>query len=290
MTYYCEKLPVAKFVSFPNCKLPGEVINLSHLSTDQSYLYKISEVVISGHCPPDVALLDPGTLCKSRWLTCANRILRLYISTPKPNLKFQSIVKYILTVYSPLWFKIRFNNSIKDGSRHLFDTIQSTRYLPPNLRKVVDASIQQNAYFAFPENILLSMMTDEQPGVRKLAMDRILAAREAESEKTKGTVRYLPQYDWTSVAITVPPVLRDISNAELISSSTQDTTVEWDFIKFPCHTVARTVKLVTEAASLVCGPEARDGHIRATLKSREQLPKYATKKDFLKSFGLESTH
>ncbi|KAE8741984.1 hypothetical protein FOCC_FOCC012463 [Frankliniella occidentalis] len=229
----CEKLPVAKFVSFPKCKLPDDVINVLDLSTDQ------------------------------------------------------------------------FHNSIKDGSRHLFDTIRRTRYLPANPRKVVDASIQQNSYFAFPENILLSMMTDEEPGVRKLSLDRILEAKEAEQESGDigKTVRYntVPtvnfkadtyqnMIDWTNITVTVPPVIRDISNAELIARLTNNTVVEWEFAKFPCHTVAveRTVKLVTEAASLVCGPESRDGHIRATLKSREQLKKFDTKSDFLKSFQINS--
>ncbi|XP_049316933.1 uncharacterized protein LOC115065848 [Bactrocera dorsalis] len=124
----CEKLPVVKFESFPSCRLPSEVNNPTQLSTDKAYLYKISEAVISGQC--------------------ANRILGLYISTDKPTKEIKILVKYvyILTVYSPLWFSIRFNSSIKDGSRHLYAAIHRSRYLPAKLRKVVDSSIQQNAF------------------------------------------------------------------------------------------------------------------------------------------------
>ncbi|XP_050338468.1 uncharacterized protein LOC126764871 [Bactrocera neohumeralis] len=68
----CEKLPVVKFESFPSCQLPSEVIIPTQLSTDQAYLYKISEAIISGECSSDLASMHPGNMCKSRWLTCAN--------------------------------------------------------------------------------------------------------------------------------------------------------------------------------------------------------------------------
>ncbi|KAE8746239.1 hypothetical protein FOCC_FOCC007111 [Frankliniella occidentalis] len=299
----CENLPVVKFAGFPSCQLPDEVIDCTKLSTDQCYLYKISQAVISGNCPPDVAELKPGNMCKSRWLTCANRILRLYVSTNRPTNDFKTIVKYILTVYSPLWFSIRFHSSIKDGSRHLFDAIQKSRYLPAKLRKIVDASIQQNAYFAFPENILLSMMTDAKSEVRKLALDRLLTAREVETGPAKRNIRfnlvptlnfkatnYYEIIDWKKVTLTVPPVLRSISNKELINGLSEDSAIEWDFQKFPCHTVAveRTVKLVTEASQAVYGPEARDRFIRTTLKSRQQIPKFASKSDFIQTFKSET--
>lgn len=300
---HCEKLPVVKFESFPSCQLPSAVINPTQLSTDQAYLYKISEAVISGQCSSDLALMHPGNMCKSRWLTCANRILRLYISTDKPTKEINILVKYILTVYSPLWFSIRFHSSIKDGSRHLFAAIQRSRYLPAKLRTVVDSSIQQNAFFALPENILLSMMTDELVEVRKLALDRLLAAREAETDSVNGWVRfnkvpklnfkannYYDMINWKSITLTVPPVLRSVSNEELIQGLSGDTAEIWKFSEFPSHTVAveRTVKLVTEASSKVIGPQSRDRFIRSTLKSRQQLPKFSTKSDFIKKFDTDS--
>lgn len=299
----CEKLPVVKFESFPLCQLPAEVINPTQLSTDQAYLYKISEAVISGQCSSDLALMHPGNMCKSRWLTCVNRILRLYISTDKPTKEMKILVKYILTVYSPLWFSIRFHSSIKDGSRHLFAAIQRSRYLPAKLRKVVDSSIQQNAFFALPENILLSMMTDERVEVRKLALDRLLAAREAETDTVNGWVRcnkvpklnfkatnYYDMINWKTITLTVPPVLRSVSNEELIKGLTGDTAEVWRFSEFPSHTVAveRTVKLVTEASSKVIGPQSRDRFIRSTLKSRQQMPKFGTKSDFINKLGTDS--
>ncbi|KAK4873060.1 hypothetical protein RN001_015089 [Aquatica leii] len=60
---------------------------------------------------------------------------------------------------------------------------------------------------------------------------------------------------------------------------------EIEILKFPCHTqaVERCIKLVTEASSLVCGAEARDGFIRARISSRTAMPKFNTKSEFFKT-------
>jgi len=57
------------------------------LSSDQKYLYEIGIAVQNGHSrfPKQLLVRDPGQVCESRWLTKANRILRLYISTENPS-------------------------------------------------------------------------------------------------------------------------------------------------------------------------------------------------------------
>lgn len=63
----------------------------------------------------------------------------------------------------------------------------------------------------------------------------------------------------------------------------KDVPEEIEILRFPCHSQAieRCVKLVTEASSKVCGPEARDGFIRSQIVSRQALPKFNTKVEFL---------
>lgn len=85
---------------------------------------------------------------------------------------------------------------------------------------------------------------------------------------------YVEIIDWAgpNVSITVPAVLKNISNEELIKKlSDKELVAEWKFCKFPCHTVAveRTVKLVTEASAKICGWESRNRYIKSTLQSRE---------------------
>ena len=38
--------------------------------------------------------------------------------------------------------------------------------------------------------------------------------------------------------------------------------------------------MVKEASLKVCGPQSRDGFIRATLKSRSMIPEFDTKKQY----------
>ncbi|GBO32541.1 hypothetical protein AVEN_85776-1 [Araneus ventricosus] len=168
-------------------------------------------------------------------------------------------------------YSVRTQSSIADGSRHEFQTIYRSRYLPRKYQAVIHSSIQANAYFALPENVLLAMMADSRLAVRQDALNKILSARQDEDENLYHSIRYniIPQLNFeakdytdmilwesTDVFIAVPPVLRNVSNEDLIDklSLIVNTVPEWFFTGFPCHTVAveRTVKLITEADFRVC--------------------------------------
>ena len=60
----------------------------------------------------------------------------------------------------------------------------------------------------------------------------------------------------------------------------------FDPLNFSSHSQATEccVKLVTEAAAAVCGPEARDRYIRARIADRSSFPIFLTKKDILDTF------
>ena len=49
---------------------------------------------------------------------------------------------------------------------------------------------------------------------------------------------------------------------------------------YDSQAVEQAIKLVTEAAGTVIGPEVRDGYIRQKLKSRRETSKFDSKKDF----------
>ena len=180
--------------------------------------------------------------------------------------------------------------------RHLFEAIRRSRYLAPKYRAVVDSSIQTNGFFALPENILLSMVTDPGPDVRKDALNKILRARKEEIGACGVRYNIVPNInfrakdysqmiDWEdpTVSITVPPVLRKFKNRELTEKLSAPEVCSWAFTSYPCHTVAveRTVKLVTSASETVCGWDARDRQIRSTLLSRQHVPIFDTKSQFV---------
>ncbi|GBO40121.1 hypothetical protein AVEN_81919-1, partial [Araneus ventricosus] len=158
-----EKLPVVDYEPI-DCSIPDIDRNL--LNKDQQYLFDISNTITLGHCPEDLANRDPGPLSNSRWLTAANRVLRLYTSSSDPSGNLKEIVDFILKPCMPVWFAIKKNKYVTDGPKEVFQAIQTSPYLSDKLLQVVDPVIQRNAFFAHPENVLLTMFVDEREYIR----------------------------------------------------------------------------------------------------------------------------
>jgi len=189
-----------------------------------------------------------------------------------------------------MWFAIKKDCSCVNGAKHVFQTIVKSRYLSDNLKAVIDPVIERNAYFAHPENILLAMLVDERMFVRELAMRRILKARTETYRLRKFVVPklnfnakdYIELIDWQHTDISEPPLFANIAVDDIEMLVASRTVPSLDFPKYPCHTqaVERCVKLVTEAASSVCGARARDGFIRVRLESRKIVPHFNTKSKY----------
>lgn len=288
----CQKLPVVNFQSI-DCQIPE--IDRNVLSKDQQYLLDISKAIKSGTCEEGLAVRNPGPLSHSRWLTKANRTLRLYISEESPPPELQELVLFILRSYMPLWFTIKTSKHFTDGPKLVYQAIQSTRYLPKPLLDVVDPVIERNGFFAHPEHLLLAMIQDDKKYVRELGLRRILKARQIDARRK--TVRtftppkinfnaqeYSEMINWMDCELSSPPLLAEISDDEIKSHIDSGSIPDWNitFKQFPVHTqaVERCVKLVTEASGKVCGAESRDGFIKSTLLSRSSMPNFTSKSVF----------
>lgn len=268
-------------------ELPENVVN--ELSTDQSYLYEICQAIISGSCSPDLASRQPGKMAHSRWLTTANRILRLYVSTASPSYNLQLLVNYVVKVYAPVWFQIKQKSSFKDGAKHIFRLMMYSRFLPDNQRSIVDSVIERNAFFAHPENILITMLFDDRNYIQELALRRIIKARTAKKSNSLRVFKppklnfsaqdYTEIIVWQECEISAPPVLRNISDDDLRRKLNEKSL---EVVDFPCHTqsVERCVKLVTEASLSVTNAKHRDGFIRNRLISRAEMPNFGHKNQF----------
>lgn len=166
----CEHLPVVKFEQIRSVLHKYDVKEIEKLSTDQKYLYEISNSVSNGKISSDLARRQPGKISHARWLTTASRILRLYVATDSPLENLKSLVCYIQNIYAPLWFEIKARPFCFHGPVHLFNLVKRSRYLSPELRKIVDRIIQINGYFAHPENVLIAMLCDEWQHIRELGL------------------------------------------------------------------------------------------------------------------------
>ena len=140
-----ESFEIVNFIPIESTTFPNDT---SQLSSDQKYLADIIIIIKTGIAPERF----------SSWLTTANRILRLYISTLDPSDIFIKIVKYVILVYAKVWFTIKNNPLCTDGTKNLFSIIKSIRDYDINMFNIVKNSLNRNRFFAHSENVLLAMI------------------------------------------------------------------------------------------------------------------------------------
>ena len=224
----CHKLPPVKFRPikspveelFPDLK--------KELSTDQKYMFDICRIVSVGECPPGFGDGSPGMLNHARWVTTANRILRLYIASDSPSQTLKEMTNYVVKVYAPSWFTIKCNPKLKDGANNLWKMIQFSSYMQDKHKKVVYNCLQNNGYFAHPENVIVAMLTDSRKTIRQLAIRRIMAARNKSNIAESACVRQfkIPKINFSatdyidmillqSINVTEPPVTMHLSEEDL---------------------------------------------------------------------------
>ena len=68
------------------------IVILEELSTDLQYLWEMCEAVSKGKCSPALSKRNPGALNHSRWITTANRVLRLFVECEEPSIKLKHLV------------------------------------------------------------------------------------------------------------------------------------------------------------------------------------------------------
>lgn len=155
------------------------------LRGDQKYLYDMVRAVDRGVCDDTLASMKPGPLNLSRWLTTASRVLRLYVTETVPSENLKNLAVFVMKVYAPFWFLIKSQPQAINGSRHLFNYIKWIRQLPEHMQDIVQRSVQINGFFAHPENIILSMITDESKDIRLEACDIIFQSRERTTQQIR---------------------------------------------------------------------------------------------------------
>ena len=342
-------LTQARFIRFAKIKnddfpqLSEEVA--CDLSSDQDYLYDICWGIIEGNLDEDFTLRQPGALNHARWLTLANRILLLYITTKSPSKELKRLAHIIILFYAPSWFWIKSHPRSVDGPKNLFKMVEFGRKLTAPEQKIANRVIQRNGFYAHPESILRTMLADSDKSLREKGVEKIIELRdqsaqqrhqderggieeeEEEEEEVEddeeewedqedqfstsfrletseqqaiesASIRefkvpdinfkaksYPDLIDWKKVTFSEPPMTMSLSREEVLAFVDKPLIIPG----FNCHTqaVERAIKLVTEAAGLVIGEEARDGFIRQKVRSRKEIGRCHTKKEFFPKLEKE---
>ena len=136
------------------------------------------------------------------------------------------LVQCIMSVYVPVWFQIKSNSNLTNGARHFFTLLNCSQSMAQRVQDVFNRVLQRNRFFAHPENILISMLMDEQEHVRELPRRTILKWRSKSFiERRKFVVpkvlfdaeHYYEIINWQAATISEPPVARCLSNVTVES-------------------------------------------------------------------------
>jgi hypothetical protein len=126
----------------------------------------------------------------------------------------------------------------------LWSTINYSRYLSNDLKRVIDPVIQRNGYYGHPENLFIAMLADEKKIIRELAFRRILKAR---SQKIAGIRKFnIPFFNfeasdyteiifWQESQVTEPPLTANLSAETLRSMAESGFETGDNITLFPCH-------------------------------------------------------
>lgn len=261
-------------------------------STDSQYLYDMAHAISNGVVSVDLANIKPGKIVHSRWLTKAARLLRLYVTVKKPPKNLRILVEFVMKVYVPMYFNIKYYSSVVYGSVLFFKYITWAQFLDQNLRTIVNRVIENNSYFAHSENILLSMLFDDRKEVRDNAIKKILRYRDNVEDPSELREYKKPDinfncFNYTNLInlndinnVFEPPFTRNIPYETLKEYLNEDDSPFTD-PNIPLHIqgTEQHVQLLASVAKRVI-PENVEGVMEATLESRAKLPRVETKKDF----------
>lgn len=285
------------FEPIPLDNMPPLIEKEEELSVDAKYLLQMGHAVSQGFCSADLANKKPGQVVHSRWLTKASRILRLYVATNNPSYNLKTLAIYIMTVYIPLYFNIKYYKSVIYGSVLLSKFIRWTQYLNDTLRPVVQNVVLTNSYYAHSENVLLSMLFDDRKPIRDRAIRKIMYIREKIYDpnvlrkyvKPKNInfncIDYINMIDLNDDSILhEPPFTRKVPFehlTEYLDCDNEDTPFEDP--KIACHIqgTERCVQLLTSVSKRTIH-EHREEIMNVTTESREVLPRMESKTDFAK--------
>ena len=274
------KLPVVDFVPLDNPALLSLIKTLpdkvfQSLNQDHQYLIKLLESVLTGQLSEQCQNMKIGAITQARFTNTQSGVLRLYVSSEEPSYALQRIVNFIVFVYAPVFLASKHFNKVEEGPKLLVKEIQAVRiHCTPEEANIVNPCIQQNGFYGHPENVLLSLLSSENPDDRKYAVSLIKTIRGNMRDKAKKSKRKVRSFrvpelnfEATSLYNLVVTPLEDASTEPPVTIGMSEEQLD-DFqlrplnLNLPCSTVAveRAVKTTTAASKVSSDPVLQDGY------------------------------
>ena len=268
---------------------------IADLSADQAYGYMIVSAIRSGVVPDKLRYLGIGPVCRSRWLTTANRLCRMWISKHglqgKEMEALMKIVKFVVGCYYPCWFSIKVKQSWIEGPRQILFQLEALRSQDKDVIEIVLPVVKRSAYFAQSELVIQTLLCSGHEIERRTAVNKIMEIRgpgDEESQTGDSSIRkrVIPDInadanslvdliDWTGM--TEPTLTTRLTTSEIRQFLNRPMAVP----NWPSHTqgVERTVQMVTHASAQVYSHERREQYIRGMVLSRQIFGRNRSKQD-----------
>ncbi|XP_065670747.1 uncharacterized protein LOC136089067 [Hydra vulgaris] len=154
---------------------------VEELSSDQNYAYKICQTVINGTLTEDLANQKPDTLVHSRWLNTGSSLLLLWVckhGLEGDNLKnLVLIVKFLVTVYFPMWFQIKVKHNWIEGPQHILNQLTLIKLQDENVPMIIEKYVRSSAWNSHSEILLQTLLCSKNKIEREFAVNKILEIR-----------------------------------------------------------------------------------------------------------------
>ena len=113
--------------------------------------------------------------------------------------------------------------------------VELSRQLESNSQDIVQKVLQENSYFAHPENIVISLLSDTREEVRWCGDLFILEAREKLDHEEHPQQFLSPHEDminWSDGQKIEPPLTKNMHKDEILKGFEQPIILD----SYPCHT------------------------------------------------------
>ena len=107
-----------------------------------------------------------------------SRVLRVYVATAQPSNQLQRIANMVVKFSVPMWFEIIRHLYMTDGLHNTFVRLQLLKHINNTEINIVKKVVQRNAFFAHPDQLLLSKCTDRDEAVRREAVNKVRKLRD----------------------------------------------------------------------------------------------------------------
>ena len=263
--------PIVQFEKVPGLvgEYPEDFIN--SMNNDLILFYELCIAIQTGVFSESLMRKKLAKCHKARWITLASNLLRLYAQTSQPHENLIKMVRFILNVYAPVVFDLKWHPHLVNGSVHIFNLLRNARQLlSAEDLKVFHDSLLNNNFMMNHELILVALLGDPDQSKRQIAFDKIIEVRKKgpsppgeirEFEKPSRDVvnfdaaEYHQMIKWSKVKVTEPPVTFPLSEKDLLDIVDGEKSFKSYLGNMYCHTQSaeRAVANTTLAAATVVG-------------------------------------